>query len=251
MTITSEMVISGFISKIVNEIVDVPLNPIKNAIKNADKNRKAKNQNIETRIYQVIIDAIKEFTKKDYKGQEVLYDAAESIIKGFKSNKNSNPEAVRAGLKMLVLQVTSDTCEDFLGILCYEICKEGNRDLAIEVIIFQQEQTNGYIQKEFRRSYLNYEEINQKLDYLIKELVKKKVYAAEHYNENYIENRSKKYADKWNENVFLNNFNKRDENVGVNIKLSELYLEKHLPHYIWKTNVKLRYDLKDLLDNMK
>lgn len=247
MTITSEMVISGFISKIVNEIVDVPLNPIKNAIKNADKNRKAKNQNIETRIYQVIIDAIKEFTKKDYKGQEVLYDAAESIIKGFKSNKNSNPEAVRAGLKMLVLQVTSDTCEDFLGILCYEICKEGNRDLAIEVIIFQQEQTNGYIQKEFRRSYLNYEEINQKLDYLIKELVKKKVYAAEHYNENYIENRSKKYADKWNENVFLNNFNKRDENAGVNIKLSELYLEKHLPHYIWKTNVKLRYDLKDLL----
>lgn len=245
MVITEEMIISGFISKIVSDVVDIPGNLIKDAIRNADKKRKEKNQSIETRIYQVTIDAIKEFTKREYKGQDVLYDAAESIIRGFKNGNKI--EAVRMGLKMLGLQVISETCEDFLGTLCYEICKEGNRDLAVEVIIFQLEQTNGYMQKEFRRSYLNYEEINQKLDYLIKELVKKKAYVAEYYSENYIENRSKEYADKWNENVFLNNFNKRDENAGVNIKLSELYLEKHLPHYIWKTNVKLRYDLKDLL----
>ena len=121
MIIDSSMVISGFISKIVSDIVDIPENPIKNAIRNADKKRKGKNQSIETRIYQVTIDAIKEFTKREYKGQDILYDAAESIIRGFK-NGNNNAEAVRVGLKMLVSQVTSETCEEFLKTLCHVIC---------------------------------------------------------------------------------------------------------------------------------
>ena len=247
MIITSEMVISGFISKVVNEIVDVPLNPIKNAIKNADKKKRDKNQSIETRIYQVTIDSLNKYTNDKYKGEETLYDAAESIIKGFKGNKNSNSEAVRAGLKMLVSQVTSDICEDFLGVLCYEICKEENRDLAIEVIILQQKQTNGYIQEEFRRSYLNYEEINKKLDYLIKELIDKKINEERYISEAPIINRADEYAERWNENVFLNNFNEEDENAGTEIKLSDIYKEKCLPHYIWKTNIKSSDKLSNLL----
>ncbi len=62
-----------------------------------------------------------------------------------------------------------------------------------------------------------------------------------------IESRTKEYADKWNANMFLNDFNKRDENAGVNVKLSEVYLEKHLPHYKWKNNKNPKNDLKDLL----
>lgn len=83
MLIDGSMIMSGFVSKVINEIVDIPGNPIKNAIKKADKDRKAKNQNIETRIYQVIIDAIKEFTKGTYKSEDILYDATEMIINGF------------------------------------------------------------------------------------------------------------------------------------------------------------------------
>ncbi len=62
-----------------------------------------------------------------------------------------------------------------------------------------------------------------------------------------IKNRAEEYADKWSKNVFLNNFNKRDKNAGVNIKLKDLYLEKHLPHYIWKTDDEPLEDLRDLL----
>ena len=47
--------------------------------------------------------------------------------------------------------------------------------------------------------------------------------------------------------MFLNDFDKRDENAGVNVKLSEVYLEEHLPHYIWGDNENVLYDLKDLL----
>ena len=49
-------------------------------------------------------------------------------------------------------------------------------------------------------------------------------------------------------NVFLNNFNKRDKNAGVNIKLKEIYLEEHLPHYVWKMGDEPLNDLKDLLN---
>lgn len=62
-----------------------------------------------------------------------------------------------------------------------------------------------------------------------------------------IKSRTQEYADKWDANMFLNDFNKRDENAGINIKLSEIYLEKHLPHYIWGSNKRIEFDLQDLL----
>lgn len=62
-----------------------------------------------------------------------------------------------------------------------------------------------------------------------------------------VSDRSKQYAEVWNQNMFLNNFEKRDENVGVNIQLKELYKEKCLPHYIWKNNNRECCDLAELL----
>lgn len=80
MLITLDMVISGFVSKVVNDCVDV----LKDKIKKADKNRKAYEQNIETRIYQVTIDALNVFTSNNFKNQDKLFDSAESILRGFK-----------------------------------------------------------------------------------------------------------------------------------------------------------------------
>lgn len=62
-----------------------------------------------------------------------------------------------------------------------------------------------------------------------------------------IKSRTQEYANKWNQNMFLNDFDKRDENAGVNVKLRDVYLEKHLPHYIWGSSQKSRSDLKELL----
>lgn len=64
-----------------------------------------------------------------------------------------------------------------------------------------------------------------------------------------IKSRTQEYLKKWNNNMFLNDFGKRDENSGVNIKLSEVYLEEHLPHYIWYKNSENNpsTDLKELL----
>lgn len=62
-----------------------------------------------------------------------------------------------------------------------------------------------------------------------------------------IKSRTQEYANKWNRNMFLNNFDKRDEKIGINIKLKDVYLEEHLPNYIWNKNEKISKDLKHLL----
>lgn len=242
-----EMIISGFVSKIVSDIVDIPEKPIKDAIRNADKKKRNKNQTIETRIYQVTIDAIKEFTKRDYnKGQDVIYDAAESIIMGFK-NSNNNIEAVRVGLKMLVSQVTSEMCVDFLKILQHEICIDENDILYKEICMIQGTQTFEAMCEGFDVSSKNDEETHKKLDYLIEKQNGKEIQGVKYLVKSPIVNRADEYAQRWSKNVFLNNFNKRDKNAGVNIKLQEIYPEKNLPHYKWKSDDEESADLKELL----
>ena len=244
MPITGEMIISGFVSKVVNDCGDI----LKNKIKEADKNRKSDEKNMETRIYQVLVDALNRFSYNEHKKEEIVYDAAESMLKQFKNGKDDYKEAVRAGLKIVVSEVNDNVCKRFFEALCYEICQKENRDLAIEVIILQQEQTNGYIQEGFRKSYVNNEEINRKLDYLLKELIDKKAHKEQCNSENFIENRADEYDQKWNDYVFLNKFDEEDENVGTEIKLWEIYKEECLPRYIWKKNsLPSESSIRDLL----
>lgn len=253
MLIDGSMIMSGFVSKVINEIVDIPGNPIKNAIKKADKDRKAKNQNIETRIYQVIIDAIKEFTKGIFKSEDTLYDAAEMIINAFRAKKE-NIEAVKAGLKMLESPISDDRCADFLRILCDEICRDENDILYKEIDLFQNEQTLREIRKGFGENTHNQgmaleilDDVREDTKYIRETLDNNKVNKAEYHSEIPVQNRAEEYASKWDKNVFLNDFNKRDKNAGVNVKLKDIYLEEQLPHYTWKTNNEQLSDLKELL----
>ena len=56
--------------------------------------------------------------------------------------------------------------------------------------------------------------------------------------------RTEKYRKKWNENMFLNNFDEDDEAAGVNITLQELYEQ---PVYRWKDNEKDSFNLMERL----
>lgn len=62
-----------------------------------------------------------------------------------------------------------------------------------------------------------------------------------------IQSRTKEYADKWDANMFLNDFDEWDENAGVNIKLSDVYLDDHLPHFIYEKNANESKELKKFL----
>lgn len=92
-------------------------------------------------------------------------------------------------------------------------------------------------------------EVNQRK----KTVSPKKVYGSQDYaniSENIIQpvkSRTQEYADKWNANMFLNDFDEWDENAGVNVKLKDVYTEEHLPHFIWENNEKESDNLDKLL----
>ena len=62
-----------------------------------------------------------------------------------------------------------------------------------------------------------------------------------------IKSRTQEYADKWNANMFLNNFDEWDEKAGINVKLKDVYIEDHLPHFIWGDNKNESTNLNALL----
>lgn len=246
---TVSKVFGDFVSKVVSDSVDV----LKSAIKNADLERKSYNQNLQTRLYQLIVDALNRFTYNKYEKQDKLYDAAESIIKGYISTKD-NTDAIKSGLKMLVSDVNNDTCQELLETLCGEICRDDNSDLYKEIDMFWKRRESVYIRGEFAKIDQNdkemFEQLNdlkEVLDFIKRNMNRQEGDKLEH-NGFPIVNRADEYAKRWNENVFLNNFNERDENAGVNIKLKDLYLEEHLPHYRWRKNRDNSYDLRNLLN---
>lgn len=239
-------ILNGFVSKVMSDCIDISVK----SIKNADENRKSYSQNIQTRIYQLIIDALNEFTYNKYSGQGKLYEAAESILKGLKTNEK---EVVKSGLSIFISQVTDDICVDFLGTLRREICKDENRDLKDEIIIIRQKQMIEDIQEGFRNNNQNHEKIDNKLDdaikginYIKEAMNNPKGHTVEH-DEIPVENRAEEYARKWDKNVFLNDFNEMDETKGKNIRLKDIYLKEHLPHFIWRKNRKTHIDLRTLL----
>ncbi|WP_375146920.1 pentapeptide repeat-containing protein [Bacteroides acidifaciens] len=235
-------IISGFISKIVNDFIDVT----KDKIRKADRDRKAENQSFETRIYQVIIDAFNEFTYGEYKDKDILYDLTEKLVNNLKRNKKDKISVIKSTFFAFGLQVNVTQCENFIKILCHEISREKNFDVYKEVVLINQGQ-----EIEYNHNILQC--MDKKIDYLSENILEKDKNLKENdiLQKNIIckeiKSRTQEYADKWNANMFLNDFNKRDENAGVNVKLSEVYLEEHLPHYTWRDNIEEGHDLKDLL----
>ncbi|KAI4445598.1 hypothetical protein C823_000114 [Eubacterium plexicaudatum ASF492] len=47
--------------------------------------------------------------------------------------------------------------------------------------------------------------------------------------------------------MFLNDFNEWDENYGVNVKLKDVYIDEHLPHFVWRNNRKTSKNMDELI----
>ncbi len=62
-----------------------------------------------------------------------------------------------------------------------------------------------------------------------------------------VKSRTQEYAKKWDSNMFLNDFSEWDEKAGTNVKLKDVYIDEHLPHFIWRNNEKKSDNLDVLL----
>ena len=255
MSIISSKLFSDFVSKAVSDGVDML-----KAIINADKDRESGNYNLQANIYTVILDALNQFTYNKYNGKDELYETAEGILKAFISGKY-NIEAVKIGLKMIDSSINDVSCLFFWEILCHEICKDNNSVLYKEIDMLWKRQESNYYHGEIERNSQNHNETHERLGDLKEDMgnLQESIhevtgmfhtigsYKTELFSEKPVENKTQYYASKWDKNVFLNDFNKRDKNAGENIKLKDIYLEEHLPHYLWKADNEPSGNLRDLL----
>lgn len=239
---------SSLIATAVGEGVD----HLKHAIKIADQNREFGAQNLQTEIYQMIVDALNQFTHNKYKEQEKLYDAAESILKRLIGG-SCHTVAVKSGLKILSPDITDD-CSGFFEILCHEICKDENCVLYREIEFQWRIQENRYLHNALEENSHNHKKTHDKLDSVAEKLNSiterpehPQAYQATNSFKIPAKNRAQDYTDKWEKDVFLNHFDQEDENDRdkVNVRLKDIYLETFLPHYSWKEEIRTRDNLKD------
>lgn len=93
----------------------------------------------------------------------------------------------------------------------------------------------------------NFQQINEKIDNLDEKISIKKNDEFGLQRREPVKSRTQQYANKWNENMFLNNFDEWDENAGENVKLSDVYIDDHLPHFVWGGNINVSTNLNTLL----
>lgn len=193
----TEAVFSGFISKVINDTVDISKDKIKRTIE--DKN----NQNIFTKIYHVIENALNTVTSDRYKNSDILYDAAEKLFRSFK-NSGNNLNAVRSGLSVLTADVGDDLCIFFLDKFYDGICNDDYLFKKISLIL--QEQGVEYNKSEFQ-------ELNTKIENNQAELINKMESMTETLSESmsviliedvkFQNNKKDDYIKTWNNRLFL------------------------------------------------
>lgn len=237
----AELFFGGCISKVINDGKDYSWTKIKSVIN--DRN----DRNFSTRIYRVIEKALVKITDKKIKGKDILYEAIEKIFIEFRDH-GSNIESVKCGLGMFNSNVTVERCENFLEKFYEGICQDGDLHEVIGLIL--QEKGIDINQKELRQ--LNktveygFDQLNRKVDKIDEKIIINN-------NEDILQNRepvksrTQEYADKWEANMFLNDFDEWDENAGVNVKLNDVYIDEHLPHFIFGHNKKESDNLAILL----
>lgn len=221
MTLIAEAFFGGCMSKVINDGKDYTWAKIKKIIN--DKN----NQNISTKICRVIEKSLNTVTDKKFKDTDKLYDTIEKIFNEFRDN-GSTIESVKCGLKLLGSDASNQRCKILLEKFYEEICQDNDLYKVISLIL--QEKGIEFNQKEFQQ-------LNQKIDNLTDIVSDKNNNKIEIMSRTPVKSRTQEYADKWNENMFLNDFSEWDENAGVNVKLKDvLYKDEHLPRFIWGDN---------------
>ena len=219
-------VFSAVISKLISDGIDIGREKIREII----KNKSNKNGGFCKEIYTILVNVVNKVTYN--KMGEKIYDIAENILLNLLENKYDYKEVIR--MEVEKNGVYSLNVEKFVDIFIREICSDKNENVYREIEIHM-------LLSNINNNRVVMQELQE-----IKTLLKKKVEEND-YRYKKRKNKTEIYAGKWNDNMFLNDYDARDEKAGVNIKLKDIYTKGQLPHYIWRENVKENGDIDELL----
>lgn len=219
-------VFGAVISKLISDGIDIGREKIREII----KNKSNKNGGFCKEIYTILVNVVNKVTYN--KMGEKIYDIAENILLNLLENKYDYKEVIR--MEVEKNGVYSLNVEKFVDIFIREICSDKNENVYREIEIHM-------LLSNINNNRVVMQELQE-----IKTLLKKKVEEND-YRYKKRKNKTEIYAGKWNDNMFLNDYDARDEKAGVNIKLKDIYTKGQLPHYIWRENVKENGDIDELL----
>lgn len=219
-------VFGAVISKLISDGIDIGREKIREII----KNKSNKNGEFCKEIYTILVNVVNKVTYN--KMGEKIYDIAENILLNLLENKYDYKEVIR--MEVEKNGVYSLNVEKFVDIFIREICSDKNENVYREIEIHM-------LLSNINNNRVVMQELQE-----IKTLLKKKVEEND-YRYKKRKNKTEIYAGKWNDNMFLNDYDARDEKAGVNIKLKDIYTKGQLPHYIWRENVKENGDIDELL----
>ena len=233
MTFIGEAIIGEFISKVSDIVVDISKFKIKEAV----KNRKNEHQSPESQIYNIMVYVLNKISYDEYENdQDKIYEAAEKILKSFKSGIDNSENNIKLGLSEICENVDENKCIDFMKLIYRELSKENYSELYREIRLLQYEKESNKtsrIEQKVDEIQYGVQETNKRLNMIETNKYKTAIAKNKVIKK---ENRTQEYVDKWNANMFLNDFDEWDEKAGVNVKLSDVYLDAHLPHFIYGNN---------------
>ena len=195
--ILEEIILSGFVSKIISDCVDIS----RDKIRKANYKRKEKTESFQTRIYQIIVDVINKVTSNKFKDQEIVFDVAEAILKGFKEGKSDNKDIIKSGLSIFPLNIDDNESELFLRLLFYEISRDVNSDVYKEILLLLITQKPQYDYEILKHLQLMLSDVNKVLDKIDS---RNEIIAQ---SKNFENNKKQDYIDIWNSKLFLHRDN--------------------------------------------
>lgn len=140
--ITQEEIV---INTLISEIINICLDESKLAIKKSIDEKSDKNKSLSSQMYQVIINALNRITYNNLMDdQEKIYDAAEVLLKSFKSDQVNLNGNIKPCLKKL--GIAENKYDEFKEFLSQEICKDTNTELYKRInLILEQQGINNII----------------------------------------------------------------------------------------------------------
>lgn len=242
MTPISEIIFSGFVSKVVNDIGEIS----KDVIKKAVKHKNEKYQNVESQIYNVIVNVLNKITNNSYRNnQDSIYDASEVFVESLKRSSGDALESIKSCLRVLGLKVNQSECLKFKISLYEQLGKNEYSELFRAILLLLLEQKNQYdyyineqLMKKLAEVEKNVDKLNQKLDDVQKNnddtIIQNKLVKFQ-------DNRKQDYIKNWNSRLFLHQNN--DERP---ITLADAFI---MPDYqIKKAISRIGFSYKDTLD---
>ena len=213
-----EIILSGFVSKVISDCVDIS----RDRIRKANYKRKEKTESFEARIYQIIVDVINKVTSNKFKDQEIVFDVAEAILKGFKEGKSDNKDIIKSGLSIFPLNIDDNESELFLRLLFYEISMDVNFDVYKEILLLLITQKPQYDYEILKHLQLILSDVNEVLDKINSINDSKNVIIAK--SKNFENNKKQDYIDIWNSKLFLHRDNDKQP-----LTLADVFI---MPDYV-------------------